>query len=191
MVHFVWLLLRNPVGIAHMWVIFYWRKLTRSWQRSSGICFVCRTLVTRIFFIKLNPTIGLNVGVGTNGTARNRPQLSCYFLDHWDIWGVGVRAVVSRRSQHSYYLPRDSWPSSVSLKYIILHQLPNPPPARNPNYQGSRCLTLTSGQPMYPNVGAKTLAATHTVRLQDPNPGPHSLQYTSYHYATTYLVRRF
>jgi len=66
-----------------------------------------------------------------------------------------------------------------------------PPPARNPNYQGSRCLTLTSGQPMYPNVGAKTLAATHTMRLQDPNPGPRSLQYTSYHYATTYLVRRF
>ena len=105
--------------------------------------------------------------------------------------GRGSQGSRVKKSQHSYYLPRDSWPSSVSLKYIILHQLPNPPPARNPNYQGSRCLTLTSGQPMYPNVGAKTLAATHTVRLQDPNPGPHSLQYTSYHYATTYLVRRF
>jgi hypothetical protein len=41
---------------------------------------------------------------------------------------------------------------------------------------------------MYPNVGAKTLVATHTARLQDPNPGPRSLQYPSYHYATTYLV---
>ena len=68
--------------------IFYWTKLTRSWQRSSGIGFVCRTPVTRIFFIKLNPTIGSNVGVGTKGTARNCPQLSCYFLDRWDIWGA-------------------------------------------------------------------------------------------------------
>jgi hypothetical protein len=30
--------------------------------------------------------------------------------------------------------------------------------------------------------------ATHTARLQDPNPGPRSLQYPSYHYVTTYLV---
>ena len=98
MVLFVWLLLRvistrflrlrNPVGIAHMWIIFYLTKLTHSRQRSSGIGFVCRTPVTRIFFIKLNPSIGSNVGVGTNGMTRNRPQLSCYFLDCWDIWGA-------------------------------------------------------------------------------------------------------
>ena len=69
--------------------------------------------------------------------------------------GRGSQGSRVKKSQHSYYLPRDSWPSSVSLKYIILHQLPNPPPARNPNYQGSRCLTLTSGQPVYHNVGAK------------------------------------
>ena len=39
---------------------------------------------------------------------------------------------------------------------IILRQLPNPPPAHNPNYRGSRCLTLTL-EPMYPNpkFGAK------------------------------------
>jgi hypothetical protein len=29
-----------------------------------------------------------------------------------------------------------------------------PPPAHNPNYRGSRRLTLTLGQPMYPNIGA-------------------------------------
>jgi hypothetical protein len=28
-----------------------------------------------------------------------------------------------------------------------------PPPARNPNYRGSGCLTLTSGQLMYPQKG--------------------------------------
>ena len=39
-------------------------------------------------------------------------------------------------------------------KNAILNQLPNPPTARNPNYRGSRCLTLTSGHLMYPNIGA-------------------------------------
>ncbi len=39
--------------------------------------------------------------------------------------------------------------------YYTNDQLPNPPTARNSNYRGSRCLTLTSGQPMYPNVRAK------------------------------------
>ena len=43
--------------------------------------FSCRTPVTRIFFMKLNPTIGSNLGVGTNVTGRNHRQLSCYFLD--------------------------------------------------------------------------------------------------------------
>ena len=57
---------------------------------------------------------------------------------------------------HSYYLPLDYWPSSVSLRNItIFTPTTQPHPARNPNYQGSRCLTLTSGQPMYPNIGAK------------------------------------
>jgi hypothetical protein len=65
----------------------------------------------------------------------------------------------------------------------FLDQLLNPPAACNPNYRGSRCLTLTSGQPMYPNVGAKNKggisvwscrkrdAATHTA-LQQDNPRP-------------------
>ena len=38
---------------------------------------------------------------------------------------------------------------------IFRDQLPHPPTARNPNYRGSRCLTLTSGQPMYPNTRKK------------------------------------
>ena len=37
-------------------------------------------------------------------------------------------------------------------------------------------------------LAAAALAATHTARLQDPNPGPPCLQYRYYHYATTYLV---
>jgi len=41
-----------------------------------------------VSFIKLNPTMCSNIGVGTNGTARNLPALSCYFLDRWDIWGA-------------------------------------------------------------------------------------------------------
>ena len=32
----------------------------------------------------------------------------------------------------------------------------HPPTAHNHNYRGSRCLTLTSRQPIYPNAGAKT-----------------------------------
>ena len=51
----------------------------------------------------------------------------------------------------------------VPLPFLIfLHQLPNPPTAHNPNYRVSQFTlsrgsqwTLTSGQPMYPNVGAK------------------------------------
>ena len=45
------------------------------------------------------------------------------------------------------------------------------------------------------NLGYKILiafgfsdAATHTARLQNPKLGPRSLQYLSYHYATTYVV---
>jgi hypothetical protein len=67
---------------ARMCVIFYWKNQTHSWQRSFGIGFVCRTPVTRIFSIKLHPTIGSNVGVGTNGMERNHRQYSCCFLEH-------------------------------------------------------------------------------------------------------------
>ena len=53
---------------------------------------------------------------------------------HGEILGDAVTCVVVSLilevlvKNHSYYLPMDSWPSSVSLKYTtILHQLPNPP----------------------------------------------------------------
>ena len=43
----------------------------------------------------------------------------------------------------------------VKKYYEFYTNYPTPPSARNPNYRGSWCITLTSGQPMYPNVGAK------------------------------------
>jgi hypothetical protein len=46
-------------------------------------------------------------------------------------------------------------PSSVKKVKLAIFSVPKPPATRNPNYRGSRCLTLTSGQPMYSNVGAK------------------------------------
>ena len=55
---------------------------------------------------------------------------------------------------HSHYLPRGFRPSSIK-KRAIFRPTTHPPTALNPNYQGSRCLTLMSGQPMYPNAGAK------------------------------------
>ena len=54
---------------------------TDSFMAKSGIYFVCRTPVPRSFFVKFNPTIGSNVGVGKNETGRICHQLSCYFLD--------------------------------------------------------------------------------------------------------------
>ena len=98
---------------------------------------------------------------------------------------------------HSYYLPRDYWPLSVSLINFTIFTPSTPPPPLHTtlNYRGSRCLTLlTSGQPMYPNVGGeikggiavkvaschKRDAATHTARLQNLNPSLlRSLQYPS------------
>jgi len=52
----------------------------------------------------------------------------------------------------------------------FLHQLPNPPPLH-------ATLTIRAAG-----------ASGNSARLQDPNPGPRSLQYRSYHYAATYLV---
>jgi hypothetical protein len=38
--------------------------------------------------------------------------------------------------------------------YNFYTNYPIPPPARSPKCPGSWCLTLTLGQPMYPNAGA-------------------------------------
>jgi hypothetical protein len=101
--------------------------------------------------------------------------------------------------KNSHYLPRGLCPLSIKKK-IVFRPPPNPPTARNPNYQGSRCLTLTSGQLMHPNVGANIkcgiavwVAAKETPQITQHacrirTPVHRSLQYPSYHYATTYLV---
>jgi hypothetical protein len=70
------------------------------------------------------------------------------------FWG-GKRQSPPTHTKNNY-LPRGFRPLSViTKKYYDWYTNYPTPPARNPNYWGSWCLTLMSGQPMYPNVGAK------------------------------------
>ena len=107
-----------------------------------------------------------------------------------------------KKSIHTYYLPLIFWPLSVSQKNNSFYTNSPPPPLHatltigaagaSPQRRGSQC-TLTSGQkqmrdPCVSCCQSQRDAAAHTARLQDPNPSPRSLQYPSYHYATTYLV---
>ena len=151
-----------------IWAISVQYQSDTKWVgEQKGIIHVClNSIAANLFIIRLltyNPH-----SRSVQFFFRSRQEIKCHVWKKTVFLGKGPACRLSKwlRFQnyhdlrgshvHSYYLPMDSWPSSVSQKNIKI-STPTTHPSRHPctqcnsNYLGSWCLTLMSGRPMYPN----------------------------------------
>ena len=111
-----------------------------------------------------------NISISKTNYPHHIP-ISKNLFDHTMIYqrqkviGIVPAAIMSGSQKGSWIQTKVNlclpFASSVKKKSLIVFRPTTQPPYRmQPNYRGSRCLTLTSGQPMFPNIGQKFNAAS-------------------------------